>query len=48
MKKSLSGTEEEKRKQMDTFAKAEIGTIAVEILGEKGKALVEKMAGAGH
>ena len=43
MKKSLTGTVEEKRKQMDTFAKAEIGTIAVEILGEKGKALVEKM-----
>jgi hypothetical protein len=48
MKKSLIGTEEEKRKQMDTFVTAEIGKIAVEIVGEKGKALVEKMAGAGH
>ena len=48
MKKSLAGTEEEKRKQMDTFAKAEIEKIAVESLGEKGKALVEKMAGPGR
>jgi len=47
MAKGLTGTEEEKRKQMATFAKAEIGKIAVEIVGEKGQALVENMAGAG-
>jgi hypothetical protein len=28
METSLTGTEEEKRKQMNTFAKAEIGKIA--------------------
>ncbi len=43
MKESLTGTEEEKRKQMANFVTAEIGKIAVEILGEKGKTLVEKM-----
>ncbi len=47
MEKNLSGTEEEKRKQMDTFAKAELGKIAVEIVGEKGTALIEKLAGSG-
>lgn len=48
MEKSLIGTEEEKRKQMDAFAKAELGKIAVEIIGEKGEALIEKMAGPGR
>lgn len=44
MEKSLTGTAEEKRKQMDAFAKAELGKIAVEMLGEKGPALIEAMA----
>jgi hypothetical protein len=48
MEKSLTGTDEEKRKQMDAFAKAELGRIAVEIVGEKGAALIEKMAGPGR
>jgi hypothetical protein len=47
MEKSLTGTDEEKRKQMDIFAKAELGRIAVEIIGEKGLALIEKMAESG-
>lgn len=48
MEKSLTGTDEEKRKQMDTFIKAELGRIAVEIIGGKGTALIEKMAEGGH
>jgi len=48
MEKSLTGTDEEKRKQMDAFAKAELGKIATEIIGEKGRALIEKMAERGH
>jgi len=48
MGKSLTGTDEEKRKQMDAFAKAELGKIATEIIGEKGKALIEKMAEQDH
>jgi hypothetical protein len=48
MEKSLTGTEAEKRQQRDTFVKAEIGKIAVEIVGEKGTALVEKLAGEGR
>jgi hypothetical protein len=44
MEKSLAGTQEEKRKQMDAFAKTELGKIAVEMLGEKGPALIQKMA----
>jgi hypothetical protein len=48
MEKSLVGTDEEKRKQMDTFAKAELGKIAVEMIGEKGTALIEKMAERGR
>ena len=47
MEKSLTGTDEEKRRQMDSFARAELGKIAVEIVGEKGTELIEKMAGAG-
>ena len=46
--KSLSGTEEEKRKQMDALAKAELGEIAVEIIGAKGEALIRKMAKPGR
>lgn len=46
--KSLSGTEEEKRKQMDDLAKAELGEIAVEIIGAKGEALIRKMAEPGR
>jgi hypothetical protein len=48
MEKSLTGTDEEKRKQMDAFAKAELGRIAVEIIGEKGRALIEKMTEPGR
>ena len=47
MEKSLTGTQEEKRKQMDAFAKTELGKIAVEMLGEKRGALVEKMVRSG-
>jgi len=47
MEKSLTGTDEEKRKQMDAFAKAELGRIAVEIMGEKGSALIEKLVESG-
>jgi hypothetical protein len=45
--KGLTGTDEEKRKQMDAYAKSELGKIAVEIIGEQGPALVEKMAESG-
>jgi len=48
MEKSLTGTEEEKRKQMDAMIKAELGKIAVEILGAKGEALIKKMTGPGR
>ena len=48
MEKSLTGTDEEKRKQTETFAKAELGRIAAEIVGEKGAALIDKMAAGGH
>lgn len=44
MEKTLTGTDEEKQKQMEIAIRAELETIAVEILGEQGKALVEKMA----
>ncbi len=47
MEKSLTGTDEEKRRQMDTFAKAELRPIAVEIMGEKGPAFIEKLAESG-
>ena len=44
MEKSLTGTDAEKRKQMEAFGKAELGRIAVEIIGEKGAALIDKLA----
>jgi hypothetical protein len=44
MEKNLTGTDEEKQKQMEIAIRAELETIAVEIMGEQGKALVEKMA----
>jgi hypothetical protein len=47
IERSLTGTDEEKRKQMDAFIKAELGRIAAETVGEKGAALIEKMAGSG-
>ena len=48
VEKSLTSTEEEKRKQMDELAKAELGEIAVEIIGAKGEALIRKMAEPGR
>jgi hypothetical protein len=48
MEKSLTGTDAEQRKQMDAFAKAELGKIAVETLGAKGEALIKKMAERGR
>ena len=48
MEKSLTGTDAEKRKQMDAFAKAELRPIAIQILGERGPALIEKLAESGR
>jgi len=48
VEQSLAGTEEEKRKQMDALAKAELGKIAVETIGAKGRGLIEKMTGLGN
>lgn len=45
MEKNLTGTDAEKRKQMEAAIRAELETIAVEMMGEQGKALVEKMTG---
>ena len=33
---------------MDAFAKAELRPIAIQILGEKGPALIEKLAKSGR
>lgn len=43
MEKNLSGTPEEKQKQMETFIKAELNTMATETMGDKGPAVVERM-----
>lgn len=44
MERNLTGAGEEKLKQEEAAMKAELKKIAVETLGEKGKALVEKVA----
>ena len=41
--KSLTGTPEEKRKQMQAVIRAEMEKVATEIVGDKGRALVEKL-----
>lgn len=43
MEKKLTGTPEEKQKQMEAAIKAELEKIAVETMGEKGRAVAEKM-----
>ncbi len=43
MENQLSGTPEEKRKQMEAAVKAELNRIAIETMGENGPAVVEKM-----
>ena len=43
MEKKLTGPPEEKQKQMEAAIKAELEKIAVETMGEKGRAVVEKM-----
>jgi len=48
MEKNLTGTPEEKNKQMGALAKDEVKKIATEIVGEKGPALVDKMIEKGH
>jgi len=47
MEKNLAGTPEEKTKQLGIAIKAEMEKVAVEIMGEKGRALIAKMAKSG-
>lgn len=44
MQKSLAGTPEEKRRQMQAVMQEELSKLAIETLGDKGPALVQKMA----
>jgi hypothetical protein len=44
MQKSLAGTPEEKRRQMQAAMQEELSKLAIETLGDKGPALVQKMA----
>jgi hypothetical protein len=48
LERGLAGTPEEKAKQMKAAVKAEMERIAVEIMGEKGRALIDKMDKAGR
>jgi hypothetical protein len=43
MQKSLTGSPEEKQKQMRAAIQEELNKIAIETLGDKGPALVQKM-----
>ena len=43
LEKSLTGTAEEKRRQMEAAMEAELTRLAVETMGEKGRTVVEKM-----
>ena len=43
LEKSLPGTAEEKRRQMEAAMEAELTRLAVETMGEKGRTVVEKM-----
>ena len=43
MQKSLTGTPEEKQRQMRAALEAEVNKLATETLGDKGPALVQKM-----
>jgi hypothetical protein len=43
MQKSLTGTPEEKQRQMRAALEAEVSKLAAETLGDKGPALVQKM-----
>ena len=47
MEKSLSGTQEEKRKQMEAAIKAELDAMAIETMGERGPSVVEKIMKSG-
>jgi hypothetical protein len=47
MEQSLTGTPEEKAKQMGNAVRAEMEKIAVEIMGEKGRTFVEKITKSG-
>ena len=44
MEKDLSGTPEEKAMKMKAAFQAELEKVAVEIVGEKGRAFVETLA----
>ena len=48
MEKNLAGTPEEKRKQMEAAIKAELNSMAIETMGDKGPAVIEKMMKSGH
>lgn len=43
MEKNLTGTPQEKQKQMEAAVKAEMEKVAIETMGEKGPTLIEKM-----
>ena len=43
LEESLTGTPEERRKQMDAAVKAELEQVAVEIMGEKGREFIQKI-----
>ena len=43
MEKNLAGTPEEKKKQMEAAIKAELTGLAIETMGDKGPAVIEKM-----
>jgi hypothetical protein len=48
MEKGLTGTEEEKKQQMEAAVKTELGKLAQETMGEQGPALLEKLIKEGH
>jgi hypothetical protein len=48
MEKNLTGTPQERHKQMEAAAKAEMEKAAIETMGEKGLALIEKMTKKGE
>ena len=43
MQKSLTGSPEEKQKQMRAAIQEELNKVAIETLGDKGPAMVQKM-----
>ncbi len=43
MEKKLSGTPEEKQKQLEITVRAELNSMAIETMGDKGPAVVEKL-----